>query len=926
MFRKLLFTLFISFLLLNVSAQKGNFHIQHYIKTQANASESIGLFVKGSQSDAKSFVEQHQGIYRGSIKGWQYIRIPGNKLETLVNDKRFVTVNFEPYKGQPMNDTMRVNNRVNAIQQGLHPLDTAYTGKGVILGFIDTGIDFMNPDFRTADDKTRVLHLWDQTLSNNSETPAQYGYGRDWDSTEIHAGNAAAHSDIYGHGSTVTGAAASNGLANGTHKGVAPNSYIISVESNFGASDWLSTVVDAVEYIYAYADSADMPCSINASVGTYLGSHDGLDPYAMYIDSLVQSKRGRLFVASAGNSGDWGKYHLHVENNNDTVFSWFNVHPNSAFGGSAAYWELWADTADFNNLEFAIGADMLTPSYSFRGRTVFQDVATNLNTTLYDTIRNTSGDQIATTQTWAELRDGQYFFQVYMPAPDSNQYYFRFETVGTGIYDCWSPDKYGISKIIDSIPDVSVYSEMSKYVLPDSLQTIVSSFQCLESTLTIGNYSNDSGYVNKYGNWVENDVARGVLHFSSSKGPSRLGFVKPELCASGDNTLSTPPLIAIANVLAGGYDTILAYGGMHISNGGTSMASPVVAGVGALMLEKCPTLSQLEFRTAIINNTYSDAHTGTNLPNSAWGYGKLDGFSAIISTNYMPNSTGNTFYCVNDSTEIFLDPLYTNYIWENGSLDSSQVFSIIDTTFVNTIDSSGCFSDTLNLIISEQALPTINQIAAALTHCEGDSIEHLITGTNIETVLWNDSDTNTIRYLYGSQTYYVNATDSLGCVSDTAFIQVIENLNPATPLIYTSYDSLVATAGYVTYYWEFDNDSLITVSLDSVISISQNGVYTVFVTDANGCVSDSGIFVYNSVGIQNPEGVNISIYPNPSRGKLTIESSNEVLQVNLIDGNGKLLKVFYQKEIDLSNYPDEVYFMEIITQEGHFIQKIVLNK
>ncbi len=825
-----------------------------------------------------------------------------------------------------MNDTMRVNNRINAIQQGLHPLDTAYTGKGVILGFIDTGIDFMNPDFRTADDKTRVLHLWDQTLSVNSETPAQYGYGRDWDSTEIHAGNAAAHSDIYGHGSTVAGAAAGNGLANGTHKGVAPSSYIISVESNFNASDWLATVVDAVEYIYAYADSAEMPCAINASVGTYLGSHDGLDPYAMYIDSLVQSKRGRLFVASAGNSGDWGKYHLHVENNNDTVFSWFNVHPNSAFGGSAAYWELWADTSDFNNLEFAIGADLVTPSYSFRGRTAFQNVTTNLNVTLYDTIRNSNGDQIATTQTWAELRDGQYFFQVYMPAPDSNQYYFRFETVGTGIYDCWSPSKYGISKIIDSIPDVSIYSEMSKYIMPDSLQTIVSSFQCLVSTLTIGNYSNDSGYVNMYGNWIENDVARGVLHHSSSKGPSRLGFIKPEVCASGDNTLSSPPLSSIVNVISNGSDSLLAYGGMHLSNGGTSMASPVVAGVGALMLEKCPTLSQLEFRNAIINNTYMDTETGTNLPNFAWGYGKLDGFSAIISTNYIPNSTGNTFYCVNDSTEIFMDPLYVNYIWENGSLDSSQVFSIVDTTYVNTIDSSGCFSDTLHLIVREQTLPTINQIAAALTHCEGDSVEHSITGTNIESLLWNDSDTNTIRYLYGSQTYYVNASDSLGCVSDTAYIQVIERLNPATPLIYTSYDSLIATSGYVTYYWEFDNDSLTTVSLDSVITISQNGVYTVFVTDVNGCVSDSGIVVYNSVGIQNPDDVNISIYPNPSRGKLSIESSNEVSQVNLIDANGKLLNVFYQKEIDISSYPNAVYFVEIISSDGHYIQKIVLNK
>lgn len=782
-------TLFFSSLIIGQKKQHNlrSFQLENYLKQNPDNNELLSLFVKGNKKDIEQQLNKRNGKVKGAIKEWIFIEVPSKNIVDFISETSLSAINFRTYKGTPLNDTMRVNNRINAIHEGQSPLETGYEGEGVIMGFIDTGLDWMHPDFLNPEDSsTRVLALWDQTKPVNSFTPSKYGYGQDWDSSEIMQG-LSTNNDQFGHGSTVTGAAAGNAFANGLNKGVAPKVEIIAVESHFNAPNWLGTVADATEYIYHLADSLGKPCVINASLGTYLGSHDGLDPYALYIDSLINRKKGHLFVASAGNSGDWGDYHLHSSVDNDTAFTWFEYNASSA-AGPAVFFEIWADTADFNQIDFALGADKVSPTFENRGKSNYHNISTNLGGLTHDTIKNNNNEILATVQFFSELRDGQYLLQVFMPSPDSSQYNFRFETVGTGNYDAWNTSILGRSNVVKDINGIVGFNEYNKYRFPDSLKTIVSSFQCSPYVITVGNYNNDSGYVNLDSTWTSNGSIRGKIAETSSKGPTRDNRLKPEVAASGHGTNSALPLNLIDFYINHTtLDSTLAIGGMHRRNGGTSMSSPVVAGVGALLLEKCNKITTQDYINALANNSYSDSFTGA-LPNYAFGHGKLDGFNTVLNFSFINTLIGDLEFCDGETNLISVMNDVNDYNWNDNDNNSSITVSNSSAQFLITTDSLGCKSDTLFF----EAIANPNPDSPTLS-IDFDTI--VAEGTLDNQIVWFYNSTllsgETDSTLFASQNgdYYITLTNQFGCDinSDTVnyntvnIIELSANVTKAFP-------------------------------------------------------------------------------------------------------------------------------------------------
>ncbi len=614
------------------STPKVNFSLAQKMINEQNQQRQAALFVKGNVNDVKQFTESNSGFFKYSAGDISAIVLPIGKVSALAQLENVEVIEDNGLQIQPLNDSMRVKNNINPIQLGQVPLQQAYNGKNVVMGFIDSGIDFTHPDFRDTANNTRVLFIWDHNLTGGV-TPQPYNYGREFTAADINAGLAAAHVDnSNGHGTHVTGVGAGDGSALNAHKGVAPEADIISVCVNWNATNWLNTVADGVNYIYTKANAAGKPCVINISAGTYLGSHDGKDLQAQMIDNLISAQNGRSLVAAAGNAGA-AAIHLQTNHLNatDTSFTWFTYY---APYGNYVYMEMWADSANFQQMQFAVGADKTNPYYERRALNSFRSVATQpLNVLQTDTIFGFSGYKLARVQRYLTKSAGRYSMIFNIINVDSTSYQFCLHTAGIGKFDLWTTWPQMVP--LANIPTAAQFPEIVNYQAPDINQNMVSSFTCSDKVITVGEHNNRKTYIDCDNNLFTATTAYtpGQLTASSSHGPTRDGRQKPDICASGAMTLS----VGAAWVLAAFPHTSQGQGCMHIRDGGTSTASPVVAGIAALIFERFPNASWQDVKDCITQNAAQDSFTTSAgaLPNYYWGHGKADGFAAMIGCSYL---------------------------------------------------------------------------------------------------------------------------------------------------------------------------------------------------------------------------------------------------------------------------------------------------
>jgi hypothetical protein len=703
-----------------------------------------------------------------TTKNWIYVTVSPQWIDDHIKNGELNSYYYEFAPPVALSDTARMMHYVNPVHAGGPGLGGAFTGANVIIGFVDQGLDFNHPDFIDANGNTRVLRYWDHTASTGSSVPQPYNYGIVWTEQDINNGLCTSNEIGTAHGTSVAGIGAGNGTANGSNKGMAPDSKIIAVETDFNLPNWTLTIADACDYIFKVADSLGLPAVVNLSLGTYLGSHDGNDPASEMMEQLLDEQPGRIIICAAGNAGNKGKYHVRGEIDSDSSFVWFSNNPSNqaAFGPNKIFFDLWSDTTEAT-YQFAYGANLPNGSYSSRAQSNFRTAMTNLDVSLYDTLYNANGNRIATIETYTEKIDGAFHLQALFTNVDTTNYLYRFITTGSGSYDLWSGAWLGLNNIVGLLPTESVYPPIVHYHGPDSLQSIVSSWNCSEKVISVGNVRCRLGHIDNNGNqyYPPSDMTHpGKLSPNSSKGPSRHDIIKPDVSATGDVTLGSGPMAFLLNPAN---NAAIDSGGWHVRNGGTSMASPTVAGIAALYLEKCAYSTWADFKEALIATSFTDFYTGT-VPNNAYGHGKPHALNLLLQANFTATLTGTPSFCPNGATDIQVNcpSGISELIWSDGTNVNPNSVSSTGPIYATIYNSNGCKTTTATMNIVElDTLPLlpIFQSGNFLATLSFSNYQWTLNGQDIPGAT---SQTLEIFPPYGVYTCYCLSPD--GCITETA--------------------------------------------------------------------------------------------------------------------------------------------------------------
>ncbi len=520
------------------------------------------------------------GLSRGEIAT---ASVSVAELERLANDERVVYI--EPSrKVRPTVDAS-----VPAVgAAAVHTRVPSVLGEGVVIGFVDTGIDYEHPDFRFDEDgdgteeSSRIVAIWDQTYGlfgaeydrDDIESDLAFGYGP--------SEGIVREKDTDGHGTHVASIAAGDGSSSGYgFVGVAPAASIVAVKTSFYTAD----ILEGVEYILDKADALDAPAVVNLSLGGHEGPHDGTSLFERGVAGLA-SGTGHAIVVSAGNEGD---EEIHVSGTLQSGTKAFRVKP---------------DTWQFEL------------SLWYPGEARFAVTVTSPSGATAVALPGTSSGYVATPDGVAYVDNAA---DGVNPNNGDREVYLRLSGVSAG--SVWTVTVRRLSG--GGRFDAWVTSSGS-IVNGDSVSTIDEPGNA-EGVITVGAWTTKSTWPSKAGaqDYSSSHEVGGLAGFSS-QGPTRDGRLKPDLVAPG------AWICAALSTSAPVFGYLTHPDGVHGMELGTSMAAPHVSGAAALFLSVDGTLTAAKILAALTSTATRDAYTGTT-PNMRSGYGKLAIAAALES-------------------------------------------------------------------------------------------------------------------------------------------------------------------------------------------------------------------------------------------------------------------------------------------------------
>lgn len=464
-------------------------------------------------------------------------------------------------------------------------------GSGIMIGILDTGIDYRNPIFQNIDGSTRIAGIWDQTIQDGT-MPEDLDYGSEYTEEMI---NEALRSenpleivpsmDTEGHGTFIASVAAGNVDLDNRFIGAAPESTLAVVKLKTAKSylkDFYAIRQDAVcfqendimlalKYINGLARKRNMPLVLCIALGTNLGGHNGTSLLSALLDAYA-STLNRSVVISSGNGAVQRRHFSHeFLNMNDVAEAEIRVEE----GVNGFVVELWTTVPNIMTVAFTSPSGERTGYISFKQGYEYREEF------LFD-------------QTDVEVE-----YRLLLENNDSQLIFMRFRNPSQGIW------RISIKPVRISDGRFHLWLPVPGFVTGD-----VYFLQANPDTTLAEPGSSLVAMTVAFYNGIDNSV-----DINSGRGYTRDGRIKPDY--------------AVPGVMVSG----AGLNNEFVVRSGSSVAAGIAAGAAALLMEWV--LKQTDswgVNSSQIRNIIligAEQRPGAENPNREWGYGTMDLYRSL---------------------------------------------------------------------------------------------------------------------------------------------------------------------------------------------------------------------------------------------------------------------------------------------------------